>query len=303
MKWDDLIYIADFHELSGDKAIALLGGEPTLHPEFVDYTLYLLERGFHVNVFTSGILSEQRFDECYRNLAHVPSERLSFVCNVNDPQLSPPGETLKVRQFLQAFGHLTVPGFNIYHLDFNLDFIFEYISLYGMKRNLRLGLAHPIPDTNNQHIPIEKMSVFAERLITYLPAFERLQIKAGFDCGFPMCLFTDEQLGRLFKANGGHLRFTCGPAVDIGADLEVWACFPLSNYHRKSLFDFNNLGEVARFFEEKHQLVRSEVGGIFEACDECIYRRDRLCSGGCLAHLLSKFKKEPAIRLKEIYDE
>ena len=303
LKWDDLIYIADLHEATGDKAIALLGGEPTLHPDFTDYVLYLLERGFHVNVFTSGIMSDNTFEETARTLTPVHPERLSFVCNVNDPELSPFPELENVRRFLKVFGHLTVPGFNIYRPDFSIDFIFQYINLYGLKRHIRLGLAHPIPGTHNQFLELKDMKDFASKLISYLPVFERLQIKIGFDCGFPMCLFSDEEIGKLYKVNSGQVRFTCGPAIDIGSDMTVWSCFPLSNYHKKPIYDFDSIRDIGKFYEDRHQAIRAEVGGIFEECDDCAYRRDRLCHGGCIAHLLSKFNSEPRIRMKEVYNE
>ena len=55
LKWEDLIYIVDFFQAGGDTNISLLGGEPFLHPDIVDYILYIIHRGMHVTVFTSGI--------------------------------------------------------------------------------------------------------------------------------------------------------------------------------------------------------------------------------------------------------
>ena len=37
LKWEDLIYIVDFFQAGGDTNISLLGGEPFLHPDIVDY--------------------------------------------------------------------------------------------------------------------------------------------------------------------------------------------------------------------------------------------------------------------------
>jgi MoaA/NifB/PqqE/SkfB family radical SAM enzyme len=42
---ENMIYLADLFQSAGDKNISLLGGEPTLHPDFPDFVLYLLERG------------------------------------------------------------------------------------------------------------------------------------------------------------------------------------------------------------------------------------------------------------------
>lgn len=301
LTWDNMIYIADLLESSNEMALSLLGGEPTLHPQFVDFVLYLLERRFHVNVFTSGIMSEKMFNEVERALSFVSPNSLSFVCNVNNPEKSSFSELESVRRFLKTFGHLTTPGFNIYKPDFNIDFIFQYINEYGLHRHIRLGLAHPIPGQHNIYVPIDKMRDMGDRLISYLPVLERMKAKAGFDCGFPLCIFTEEQIGKLFKHNSGRLSFGCGPAIDIGPDMTVWGCFPLSNIHKKSLYEFNTLHEIRDHYMQLHQKVRSEVSGILNACDECSYREELLCSGGCLAHAYNHFKDEAEVRFKEIY--
>jgi radical SAM protein with 4Fe4S-binding SPASM domain len=301
LTWDNLIYITDLLEHSHEMGISLLGGEPTLHPHFVDIVLYLLERNFHVNVFTSGIMSEKMFSEMERNLSAIPPDRLSFVCNVNDPEKTSFSELETVRRFLKAFGHLTTAGFNIYKPDFKFEFLFQYINEFGLHRHLRLGLAHPIPGKQNMYVPIDKMPQMAEHLISYLPQLERMKVKAGFDCGFPLCIFSEEQVGKLYMHNKGHLSFGCGPAVDIGPDMTVWGCFPLSNIHKKSLFDFDSMQDIRRFYLEIHQKVRIEVAGIYEKCDECLYREEGLCMGGCLAHSYNHFMKEPEVRHKGLF--
>jgi len=300
--WDDLMYLVDFLETSSERHVSLLGGEPTLHPDFVSFVRYLLERQFHVNVFTSGILSQRRLDEAKRQLSGVSAERLSFVVNGNDPRTSPPKELHKVRAFLRAFGHLCSLGFNIYRVDFELDFLFEYVNLFGTKRHLRLGIAHPIPGEVNVFVAPEEIRKVAERLASYVPMFKAFRVSPGFDCGFPMCAFTDAELGELFKVSHGNLKFGCGPAIDIGPDMTVWPCFPLSHVRRRSIYEFNSLQEVRGFFDDFHSKARLEAAGIYPECDTCRYKRDGLCAGGCVAHALTHFLNEAPIRVREMYE-
>jgi hypothetical protein len=303
ISWEDLIYLADFMEVSGERRCSLLGGEPTLHPQFNSMVLYLLERHFDVNVFTSGIMSERTLAEAERCFKDVPRERLSFVCNVNDPEQTPasPGEIDAVRRFLKVFGPRVVPGFNIYRLDFELDFLFQYINEFGLKREIRLGLAHPIPNQDNLHIPLADLDQVIDRLFSHAAAFERLRLKPGLDCGFPLCRFDDSQLAWFYRQTGGKQQFGCGPVVDIGPDMMVWSCFPLSAFHSRSIFEFNSLGEVYEYYRNLHSIIRIETGGIFTACDACLSREDQLCAGGCLAHLLAQFQNEAPVRMPEIY--
>ena len=125
---------------------------------------------------------------------------------------------------------------------------------------------------------------------------EKLDIVPGFDCGFPLCMFSDEELGKIYKYTLGQLSFQCGPAIDIGTDMSCWACFPLSNFHKKSIFDFNSYRELHDFYEYEMQKVRSEVRGIYRECDFCDNYKYNICSGGCLAHVLNKYIEEGDIR-------
>jgi cyclic pyranopterin phosphate synthase len=303
ISWENLIYVVDLLQAGGEKRISLLGGEPSLHPDFDAILLYLLERKFSITVFTSGVISEKKLELMARVLKDAPEDRCSFVCNLNDPERTPHAslEVDHVRRFLHHFGPRTVPGFNIYQVDFRLDFVLQLINEFGLRRSIRLGLAHPILGHENRHITLEDMNRIVERLISYQPLFERLRTKPGLDCGFPLCRFGDERLGRIHQTSGWHFNFSCGPVVDIGPDLSVWPCFPLSSCHRKSLFDFNSIGEVVEYYRNFHRVVRVEQGGIYDECDNCKYREEGVCHGGCVVHAMARFQSEAPLRFKEVY--
>lgn len=301
LTWENLIYIADLLEISGEKSISLLGGEPFLHPNVIDFILYLLERKFHVAVFTSGILASDVLLKAEEYLLRRPLSDLSFICNVNDPKKSSFSETENVKRFLSSFGHIITLSYNIYRTDFNMDFLYQYINKYGLKRHLRLGLAHPIPGTNNSCIKPKDFKLLATNLIENLSLSNDLNIEAGFDCGFPLCIFSDEDIGKLYKINKGQLSFCCGPAVDIGPDMSVWSCFPLSQYNKKSLFEFDSFKDIHEYFINIHKIIKNETKGVFPECDTCSHYYNNLCSGGCLAHGLSKIIDEPRIRPMEVY--
>ncbi len=303
LSWENLIYVADFLQASGERVFRLLGGEPTLHPDFNAIVLYLLERQFSVNVFTSGIVSDSVLDEMVELFAGLPPERLTFICNLNDPvrTRTPLGEHESVRRFLRGLGELVIPGFNIYRADFELDFLFQLINEFGLQRHVRLGVAHPIAGKQNIHIRLDQIDEVIGRVFSYAPMFDRMRVKPGLDCGFPLCRFSDGQLAWLYRHTGAKSEFSCGPVVDIGPDMSIWPCFPLSSFHKRSLYEFNSLREIVNYYEHVHRSVRTEIGGLYEDCDLCRHREDGTCRGGCLAHSLAKFQGESPVRLKEIY--
>lgn len=293
ISWENIIYLADFLIKSNDHHIALLGGEPTLHPQFVDIILYLLERGFHITVFTSGVMSDERLEELEFHLTQIPPERIQFVCNLNDPEQTPTpkGEIDTVHRFLTAMGPWTTPGFNIYRIDFSLDFIFSYIARFGMQRLLRLGLSSPIVNQNNLYIRKEDMKKVIDRLYSFRDLFEKFRVRPNLDCGFPLCNFTNEQLGWFFRISGA-VNFGCGPAIDIKPNMDVYSCFPLSNIHKRSLFEFNSIHEVAAFYVNLHDEIRQDIPGVFDECAACIFRSEGRCSGGGVCHILRHFANE-----------
>jgi radical SAM protein with 4Fe4S-binding SPASM domain len=177
-----------------------------------------------------------------------------------------------------------------------MDFLVDYIIEYGIGRHIRLGLAHPIPGAKNLYIQPKDFHIVKDTLMRSFEKMESLDIIPGFDCGFPMCMFDDAELGKIFKLTLGQLSFQCGPAIDIGTDLSCWSCFPLSDFNKKSLFDFNSYRELHDFYEDKMREVRRNIRGLYLECDTCEYNKLGLCSGGCLAHILNAYIEEGGIR-------
>ena len=303
MSWENLIYLSDFIQSSGEQRFSIMGGEPTLHPDFINMILYLLERNFSLNVFTSGIMSNSMLEEASQVFLDIPLDRLTFVCNLNDPEKTKTSlaELESVKRFLRSFGERVVPGFNIYRKDFKLDFLTQYINEYGLRKTIRLGLAHPIVGKKNIYMRINDIEMIINRLFSYAPFFERFRIKPGLDCGFPLCRFSDEQLAWLSRNTDNKNEFSCGPVIDIGPDMSVWSCFPLSSFQKKSIFEFNSIQEVINYYQDLHKTIRIEKSGIFDECDECLSREDGRCRGGCVAHSLSIFQGESPVRMKEVY--
>lgn len=287
LSWDNLIYLADFFEKSGCNYVSLLGGEPLLHPEISEFILYLNSRGIASTVFTSGIAPDKKYEALTSKLSDFRDLALSFVCNVNDPEDSPARELEKVTRFLDHFQEKVCLSFNVYKTDFKYDFLIDYINRYNLERNIRLGLAHPIPGKPNNCISPDKFAETGDRISMLCDDLAKEGITLGLDCGFPVCMFTEEQIGRLFLNTLKKLDFTCGPAIDIGPNMDVWSCFPLSEYNKRSIYDFSSMKELYDYFDSSMSELR-EGAYLYDKCPECSYLKRGLCSGGCISHILNK---------------
>lgn len=286
MSWDNFVYAIDFLESNHVTALSLMGGEPSLHPDFLDITAYALRRMQNVTIFTSGVMTSATVAGL-RELTADPaaSGRLLFVCNVNEADITPPQQWIRTAEFLEAFGPMVAQGFNIYRLDFNLDLLIENIPRYDLKRSIRLGLAHPIHGAATECLDTTQYREAVARLAAFVPKLQTFKIQLMFDCGFALCDFRDEFLGQLMKMNAS-LQWKCAPVVDIGPDLAVWPCFPLSAYNKQRLTDFDSMSQIINHFTT---LLRNETAGIpgmYDECDACEYQQER-CTGGCLVHRLS----------------
>ncbi len=288
LSWENLIYIADFLRASGQPQVSLGGGEPTRHPECVDFILYLLDRGFDVTLCTDGILSPPRLEEFRQHLAGVPIERLQVVCNFPDP-VQPPGlpqETPGLHRFLAVMGPWTQGSFTIRRPDFSLDFLFVAISRFGLKRQLRLSLAHPVPGSRAGFIQAGDMRRVVEGLTDHRQLFETHRVRPDLDCGWPLCKFSDGELGWLHRLRG-HAPGGCGPACAISPDMTVSYCLPLSHYQSTSLFEFDDLEQIDRHFARLRDEIKAETAGIYRECAGCPSREDGGCDGGGLCRIYS----------------
>ena len=250
------------------------------------------------------ILTPTRLAEFQQHLTDVDIPRLTLVCNLNDPVQTQAAkqERQRIQHFLEVMGPWVMPGFNIYRLDFTLDFLFEAINRFGMKRQLRLGITHPIPGKRYDFIRPENLRQVVQRLYSYRQLFDTFRVKPRLDCGFPICRFSDAELGWLHRFPG-PVRFGCGPAVDISPDMSVYYCFPLANYQRKSLFEFDSMHQLDEHFLRLRQQIKAEIPGIFDECDGCRYQEDGLCAGGGLCQVLNRLIDEAPVRSPEIEHE
>jgi hypothetical protein len=298
LSWENLIYIADFLRASGQRQVSLSGREPTLHPECVDFILYLLERGFDVTVSTDGLLSPSRLEEFRLYLAGAPIARLNVVCNFHDPVQAPvvPHDTQRLRSFLALMGPWTQAGFIINQVDFRLDFLFDAINRFGLKRQVRLNLAPPGPGRKAGFIQAQDMRRMVERLSAYRPLFEAHGLRPRLDCGLPFCTVDEGELEWL-NPFPGCSPCGCGPIPHISPDLRVSHCLPLSSDQSMSLFEFDSLEQIHRHFAQRRQAIQAESAGIYAECQGCRGQEDFGCAAGGVCRIVGRLPGEAPMRL------
>jgi cyclic pyranopterin phosphate synthase len=282
----DLRKIMDFLGRSGERNLRLLGGEPTLHPEFIEMVSEALERDFHVHLFTNAMMPKAVADF----LGDLPQERISLLCNVSPQAKVSAAEQEKVHYALSRLGQRAQVGITLTSPDFQYDFLLDYIQQYNLRKRIRIGIAQPIVGTENAYLQTADYREAGRSIVAMAQECIKKDILIGFDCGMTLCMFSTEEIGILATCSEGF-NAVCQPIVDVGPNLEIWHCFPLSEVLNSRLENFVNRTEIGRFYQKK--VSRYKTFGCMDKCLTCPYLRRGQCTGGCLAHAMNALNKKP----------
>ncbi len=271
MKMTDFKKVLDFLEGSDDKTVRLMGGEPTLHSKFKEIVEYVFTQGFSLQIYTNGIFPNSLAEY----LANY-KDKIWHSFNINPPEFYPKktwnqiNENLKI---LFPFRNVLI-GSVISQKDFNIDYLIYLAKKYSL-RGIVLRTANPIIGQNNQYLSLKDYPVLAKNLVKSVKKSDKHRIRIGFGCGLSKNIFSEKEqqlikdyqvVTKGWGCDGNSGRF------DVGVDLSVFRCFPLSNWQTKKLFDFNSVQEIEGYF---NKLMEKQRGNFIH-------------QGPCFSYSLSK---------------
>ncbi len=286
MSMDNIRRVMDFLEKSHDRNLRLLGGEPTEHPRFIEIVQEGLARNFHVHIFTNGMMPRETADY----LGGLTKDQFSALCNVSPQATLTKEQQNKVDYFLSRMGQKGHLGITVTSEDISYAYLIDMIDRYGLDRQIRVGLAQPIVGVDNAYLPAKDYKAAGRAILAMAQKLIAHDILVGFDCGMVLCMFSDEELGALIKSSKGF-ESICKPVIDVGPNLDVWSCFPLSEVLNTRLDQFDTLKDIEAFYIQ--QLTPYKRFGCMPECLRCDYLRRGQCSGGCIAHAMLSFNRLP----------
>lgn len=279
--------VMDFLERSEEYQLRLLGGEPTTHPEFMEIVREAIERNFQVQIFTNGMLAGELTDK----LAELPTDRLSFLCNVSPQAKDTSEQRHQVHYFLETFKQRVQLGVTLTGPSLKYRYLLDYIEQFDLIRRIRVGIAQPIVGpTRNSHLAPARYRETGRFIVSMALECVKKDVLLGFDCGLTLCMFNEEEIGILTKSADGF-RELCDPIIDVGPDLDIWHCFPLAETLNARLEDFSTRRQILNYYK-KIMLPYKQLGCMSE-CLRCVYKQRRQCSGGCLAHAMNSLNRHP----------
>jgi hypothetical protein len=270
----------DFLARSGIDEARLLGGEPTLHPEFPRLAELALHRGLRLRIFSNGLMPEPAL----RWLERQPSERVAILMNVEA------GDTRQRRTLSRLRERVTL-GLNIHTPVFDAGLLLDLIDTHGLARAIRFGLAHPIADAANGFLAPRHYAAAGARLARFLDVAQAAGVDMRFDCGFVPCMFPPGFLDALGPV-AADIGSRCSPVLDVLPGGQVIACYPLGGLANETIPEDETAEVVRNRFTARFSGYRRL--GVFRECAVCEQRQSGRCNGGCLAAAMQRLRPEVA---------
>jgi hypothetical protein len=273
----------DFLERSGIDQVRLLGGEPTLHPDFPGLVDRVLGRGLRLVVFSNGLMPESAL----RRLEDTPVDRAAVLLNVTDYAVRAQEERDRQTKAMRRLGPRVGLGLNIYAAVFQPGFLLELTREHGLSPCVRLGLAHPCVEGTNRYLHPRYYAAVGRRLAEFARQVKAAGVRLGLDCGFVPCMFPDGKLDALAESDGGFGP-GCSPLPDVLPDGRVVSCYPLAAIHTETLDPEHDAAWLRSRFSAR--LAPLRCLGVFRECAKCNLRHSGQCAGGCLAAAMLRLR-------------
>jgi len=282
MKLETFRQAVHFLDRSSIDEVRLLGGEPTLHPEFDRIISLSLNSQKKIKLFSNGLMSK----EAIEILKKVPQEKLSVMINVTPDDINNKEQILQQKTTIKELMPRVMLSYNIYRADMSFDPLLAFLKLKGIEKTIRLGLALPVLEGDNQWLHPQYYSFVGEKIIKFVQKTSLEGINLSFDCGFVPCMFSQEGIDILRKT-GADMKWRCSPILDVDTRGRIYFCFPLADMFQVALDDKMAADNFRASFTFDTGLFRK--AGIYKDCDSCIFKHSGECPGGCLAVTIRRF--------------
>ena len=271
----------DYLERSKIKQARLLGGEPTLHPNFTKFVQKALDRNLEIMLFTNGLISDKILDF----LADIPENNLSILLNTIHPDENNLQGMKRQQAVMKKLGNTIIPGVNIYSAGQELDYLLEYVIKYNLKKEIRIGISHSVLSQNNVYLHPKEYPKIGYNIAMFKIKAKKYSIFLGFDCGFVPCMFPEEYydlLSEELKKAGT----ACHPIIDMLSDGTFISCYPLNNFKKIKLNDKIHAKNLMQSFDKA--LLPYKNVGIYPHCTSCPLFKNR-CNGGCMSFRIQRY--------------
>lgn len=281
----------EFMTRSGETHVGLIGGEPTLHPNFQNFMESLIsnQKVSGITVYTNGLLLD-------RYVPQIVHPKVRVLVNCNSPQIIGEKAYSTIRNNLDVLirdyymkDRINL-GINLFSNELDYSYIMELLQRYGLHR-VRISVT--VPDFSVCG-DVDILQYFKDRkafLLQFFKDMDGIQVLPYYDCNKPpYCVWTDEERNWLesyvakypvSESNlvGNHSQ--CFPVIDILPNLQAVRCFGMSDFEKVSIQDYENVPDIASYFINQIDSNAYKLSAC-EKCRSCYERMIRHCTAGCI---------------------
>lgn len=285
---------------SGETYVGIIGGEPTIHPDFEKLLNIVLndKKIEKVTVFTNGILMD-------KILNLLDNEKLNILINVNSPNdigilnYKKIEDNIETAYKMNLISHISL-GINMYKPNFEYNYIINLLKKYNLKR-VRTSIVVPNCSDNRNINALEYFKNMKPSVFNFFRELEKIEVVPIYDCNsMPLCITTDEEkrwLNKFYSFEKNTNKYCnildnpkCNPVIDILPNLQAVRCFGCSEQCKVFIGNFRNLNDLSNFFEMEIDIYNNLIS-IDSQCDTCYYKAIKKCNGGCIAFKQNKIQK------------
>ena len=264
--------------ISQEFNLGLIGGEPTLHPEFTEilkYTNNFCSSTCSKSIlFTNGILLNQ--------FLPLIGPNMFILININNLQDSQKDKLLESLNNINALNWFTnqkvTLGCNLYLEEFNYTYFWDIIDKYSNISLIRVSVTAP----NSIELKKDKKKYYSLMKPIFLNFIKNAlmrNISLTYDCNqIPKCFFTPDEWELIIQA--GPPRGFCEPVIDITPDFKATCCFGVYNTPIDCNM-FDNINNLNHYFQ--YEMAKKYFTNNTSLCSTCDKYNLAQCQGGCLA--------------------
>ena len=279
---DDFRKILKFLARTPKNHVGIIGGEPSLHPQFdeilKEVNKYCKEVNTDATLFTNGI-------ELEPFMPYI-GDRIGILVNCNSPEFQSAESYAKMIKTLDHFADLSWfdrkanCGCNIHPGCDDYSFIWEIVDKYHLD-HLRTSVVSPAAKYESWRPNKEGYyKMMKPKFMKFVDDAIKHHCRLGMDCGYiPLCYFTAEEKEKLYSICDALDKSFCEPVVDITPEFKATACF--GSWDPVDIRDFNDLIELERYLLLKKSYPRT-IANCTGRCTTCKKHKLLQCQGGCL---------------------
>ena len=272
--------LLDFHRLlkwmidTGISSAALIGGEPTLHPEILTFIREMHTAGITIALFTNGLFAEDLAGELALYISN-------FVINYNEADIYSLAQHEKLHknlnQLVETEARITFSkNFSLRYKRY--DYLLDGALRYGVK-DIRYDISRPSRTGRNDFLTQDNTKILMKYIVSFVRECEGRGIRTGLDCCLKLCDLSGDDRSFLERVSV-KLRGICHPSIDIHPDLSASYCLPLQDVSVKDVTIFANRERLMHHFAATVRPMRFE--NVSAECLNCHDFRKK-CQGGCMA--------------------